>query len=223
MGTSADRAWLNIKESPPPSTPPPSSRETSIDTGEVASPLIPRAEGFTPSGAGAAGALVQVQRSLEAKKNRVVGVMPLFSEGECYAVIQLVPDQGAGGSGVSFEDFLLTSVVEQKEERSQVFETFRLPIIYFMDASPSIYAFSGFLFAGRTPDGKVWVDQFLSFYETKLRGTKCVENQVRAAVSYENTIVSGYVLSTRLSREAEQPMHSPFSFNLYVTSVKYLG
>lgn len=203
------------------SAPPPSTRQA-VGGGSSTPPgLNPPADSFTPSDAGASGAGTQVPRDQEAKKDRCVGVVPLFTEGDAYAVIQLVPDQGGGGQGAIFEDFVLTSVQKESSERYHIYETFKLPILYTMDKAPELYVFAGYVYTGRTPDGKVWQSELYNFYEQKMRATKLAEASLKAFISYNNVIVGGYVLNLRLPEDGQDPLHAQFSFGMFVTDIKH--
>jgi hypothetical protein len=179
------------------------------------------ADDFTPSAAGATGQGTQVPRDQEAKKDLVTGMVPLYAEGDNYCVIQLVPDDGGGGQGETFEDFILTSVTQVKAERYQIYETFKLPILYVMDKAPEIYPFQGYFFTGRDRSGSVWHDKFMVYYETKLRATQLADQSLKAFFSYQGRLVVGYVLSIQVPESSDSPVHCPFTFNVYVTDTKY--
>lgn len=205
------------------SSPDAATRHAIGGSGNTPSNLPSVSDDFTPSTAGSSGKGSLVPRNLEAKKDKVDGLRPLYTEGDCYCVIQLVPDSGSGGEGETFEDFILTSVSHQKTERYQIYDTFKTPILYVMDKAPEIYPFTGYFFTGRDRNGVVWMDQFLNYYETQLRATKCAETELKVFFHFSGRIVVGYVLSLAVTEAAEYPLYAQFTFNVYVTDTKYLN
>lgn len=127
-------------------------------------------------------------------------------------------------------EFVLSSVSEASQEKYQIFSTFDDDFIYFFDRNPHIYTYGGSLVNGAelgTPpsvgfDGTLegtfeWKNRFQSLYENALRGTKCVENNARAILVYENVVREGFLLNFSLSEDARNPASIPFSFTFFVT------
>lgn len=191
----------------------------------------PPAKGGAVSKLGEAGlGYGKFKRDAQAKGRRVIEVVP---KGDVYALLYLMPDQGASTEGKDFfatDKFLLTSVVMQQSERYQIVETFRRHLIYFMDEAPRVYQYSGVLYnAVHVSPGEGigsdtnWRDRFLRNYEERLRGTKCVQNRVRVFIDYDELLVVGYMLNSMISQVSDNPNAVNFSFTLFVTSIRVRG
>lgn len=127
-------------------------------------------------------------------------------------------------------EFLLTSISEASQEKYQIFQTFDDDFIYFFDRNPHIYNYGGMLVNGAehgtapaagtsgTLDGVFeWKNRFQSLYENALRGTKCVENNARAILVYENVVREGFLLNFGMTEDARNPISVPFNFTFFVT------
>ena len=116
--------------------------------------------------------------------------------------------------------FVLASASEASQEKYQLFQTFDQDLIYFFDRNPHIYTYGGVLFNGQdiSDDTRFnWRGRFQELYETKLRGTKCVENNARAILTYEDVVREGYLLNFQMTEDASNPMNIPFSFLFFIT------
>jgi hypothetical protein len=125
---------------------------------------------------------------------------------------------------VTTNEFLLTSVSEASQEKYQIFQTFDDDLIYFFDRNPHIYTYGGVLVnAGDTgPEANPeavfqWKSRFQALYEKILRGSKCVENDARAILTYENVVREGFLLNFSMTEDARNPLHVPFQFTFFVT------
>jgi len=124
-------------------------------------------------------------------------------------------DRGELGNS-SYSNFLLQSVNYADEEKSQILETFGEAYIYFFGRRPRFYQFSGILM--NTYDFN-WQAEWEANYDRYLRGTRCVESDAQVFLSFDETIVSGYILSFQSSKSSDQPHIASLSFNMFVTSV----
>lgn len=115
----------------------------------------------------------------------------------------------------SYTNFLLQSVQEERMEKSQILETFGEPFIFLFGERPRVISFAGTLI--NTFDFN-WQAEWWDNYENYLRGTRCVENDSRVFLSFDNTIVSGYILSASSSNTATDPHTVPFQFQMFITS-----
>lgn len=132
---------------------------------------------------------------------------------------------GEGASGEDYDgeyrpiyttsDFILENVNMQDAEKYQLIETFGENLIYFFGNRPKIYTFAGHLL--NTLDLE-WKNNFLSAYENYMRGTKCVENNARAYIIYEDSIIEGYILNISLALNSANTNFCPFNFSMYVTN-----
>ena len=202
-------------------TPTASGRQEIIAAGTQGAP----AEGgnVTKKGAAELGETPK-KRDGAAKKAKVTSLIP---REEMYAILYVGGNTGnANAEAFSTENFLLQQVQMQSAERYQIVETFQKALIYFMGKAPEIYQYSGALInadgALGAPNAR-WRDEFISNWETRLRGTVCAENQTRIFIDYNGLLVSGYLLSHSLSENSEDPNKVNFTFALYVTNVKVFG
>ena len=116
--------------------------------------------------------------------------------------------------------FILTSVSEPSQEKYQLFQTFDQDIIYFFDRNPHLYTYGGNLINAADTDSAAfsWRNKFQVLYETKLRGTKCVENNVHVVLEYEDVVREGYMLNCQMTEDARDPFNIPFNFLFFVTT-----
>ena len=113
-----------------------------------------------------------------------------------------------------YSNFLLQQVQEERQEKQQILETFGEAYIFFFGERARVISFSGIL--ANTFDFN-WESEWWHNYENYLRGTKCVENDARVYISYDNTLVGGYVLSTSSAKDTMNKNHVSFQFQLFVT------
>jgi len=67
--------------------------------------------------------------------------------------------------------------------------------------------------------GLDWKNQFQSIYESHYRGTRCVENRSRIYISYENTIVEGFLLNLQVSFAVPLPSLANVAFSMLITGI----
>lgn len=125
---------------------------------------------------------------------------------------------------VTTNEFLLTNISEASQEKYQIFQTFDDDLIYFFDRQPHVYTYSGVLVnagdigsTGSQEPTFQWRSRFQALYEKVLRGSKCVENDARAILSYENVVREGFLLNFSMTEDARNPLHVPFQFTFFVT------
>lgn len=128
----------------------------------------------------------------------------------------------AGGKAGTYvySNFILQSVVEVRQEKAQILETFGDSYIFFFGERPRILEVRGLLMNTRDFN---WRTEFWYNYETLLRGTKLVEKNARIYLFWDDIIVEGYMMSASAQDDAAMPYHIPFQFQLFVTNHMYLG
>lgn len=129
-------------------------------------------------------------------------------------------DYPAEGSTFNYSNFIAQQVIDARQEKSQIVETFGEPYIFFFGEKPRILQVQGVLF--NTFDFN-WKAEFLRNYERWLRGTRLVEENARTYFYYDDQIVEGYMLNAQVVDTAESPYHVQFMFNMFVTAHTYLG
>jgi len=126
------------------------------------------------------------------------------------------PDKGGvTATSLVYSNFMLQSVAEERMEKQQILETFGEPYIFFFGERPRIMSFQGVLL--NTYDFN-WEAEWWANYDAILRGTKCVEMDARVYLTFDHTVIGGYVLSTSSQKVANERNHVSFGFQLYVTS-----
>jgi hypothetical protein len=118
----------------------------------------------------------------------------------------------------AYTKFILSSVQESQTERSQIVETFGDFYVFMFGQRPSMYNFSGLLVNTKSSS---WVTDFMYMYDQYLRGTKCVEQNAVAIISYGGRQVEGLILSTANQTDAATESGVPFQFSVVVFERRY--
>ncbi len=113
-----------------------------------------------------------------------------------------------------YTKFFLESVSENKSEKTQIVETFGSFIAFFFGKHPEVYQFSGRLLNAKNHD---WKNDFQEIYDNFIRGTKAVENNAIVYLQYDDVLVEGYVVGTRMDYHGASNNECPFSFSVLVT------
>ena len=113
-----------------------------------------------------------------------------------------------------YTKFIISSVQETLMEKSQVIETFGEYYVFMFGEKPPMFSFSGVLINSQRHN---WVSDFAYYYRNFLRGTKCVERNARAILSYGGRWIEGYILTTSNTTNAETQEGVPFNFSFLVT------
>lgn len=173
---------------------------------------------LTPPGRGQTG----IRRPVRGTqlKEETFATIRLVASGSDGRVIKLFDAGGNEGNkdhqvSSSYSNFLLQSIQEDRMEKQQILETFGEPYIFLFGERARMMTFQGVLL--NTEDFN-WEAEWWTNYDTYLRGTKAVESSARVFIFYDETLVSGYILSTSSMKNAQERNHVPFSFQLFVTS-----
>jgi len=113
-----------------------------------------------------------------------------------------------------YSNFLLQNIAEERSEKVQVLETFGEPYIFLFGERPRVLNCQGILL--NTWDFN-WEAEWWANYDNFLRGTKCVENDARVYLAFDNTLVGGYILSSSATKVAQERHFVQFQFQLFVT------
>ena len=129
------------------------------------------------------------------------------------------PTGGAGGTG--FMDFLLTSAVEDFQEKAQIVDTLTDNYVAFYAGQvPPVFQYSGTVLNTYQDDQRVWL---LRLYREILRGTRLANRNVVANLRYDSFLVTGYLESLRLTLDGDQGRTAgQFSFNMRVQRMSVL-
>jgi hypothetical protein len=113
-----------------------------------------------------------------------------------------------------YSNFLLQQVGEERMEKQQILETFGEPYIFLFGERARVMTFAGVLL--NTFDFN-WEAEWWENYEKYLRGTRCIENDARVFLSFDQTLVSGYIIGASSSKNTQEPNHVNFQFTMFLT------
>jgi hypothetical protein len=116
-------------------------------------------------------------------------------------------------------NFIIQSLVEQRQEKFQPITTFGAPYGYFFGEQPRMIQCTAVLL--NTADFQ-WEVEWWHNYEQYFRGTRLANRGLRAFLSYDDTIIEGYLTSASTSKRASDPYQVDLSFSMWVTNVTYL-
>ena len=122
-------------------------------------------------------------------------------------------EKGGLAFSPKYSNFLMQSVQENKVEKSQIVETFGPAYIFFFGMRPTVYAISGVLLNSADFN---WKAEFWENYDKYLRGTQCVTNGTKVYLSYDETLLKGYILGANVDVNSERPELTQFSFQFIV-------
>lgn len=114
-----------------------------------------------------------------------------------------------------YSNFLIQQVQEDRQEKFQILETFGEPFLFLFGERARVINFQGVLVD--TFDFN-WKSEWWHNYENYLRGTKCVENDARIFLSYDRTLLGGYILSASATQNAQEKSWINFQFQMFITS-----
>lgn len=114
-----------------------------------------------------------------------------------------------------YSNFFIQSVTEERAEKQQILETFGEAFIFLFGERARMVTFSGILL--NTFDFN-WEAEWWHNYDEYLRGTKCVENDARIFISYEETLVTGYIIGSSAAKSAQERNWVNFQFTMFVTN-----
>lgn len=128
--------------------------------------------------------------------------------------------KSAGATTYNYSNYIIQRIDENRQEKSQILETFGEAYIFFFGERPRLLNVSGLLM--NTVDFN-WRTEFWYNYENVLRGTKLVEQNARIYLFYDDIVIEGYMLGASARDDADMPYHIPFNFSLFVTNHMYLS
>lgn len=118
-------------------------------------------------------------------------------------------------------NFVLQQVQRQESENFQVNENFGQWIsAFFFGNRPKVRKYTGSLVD--TVD-VAWKSEFVQVYESYFRGTKLIENQFRAYLSYKNTVVEGFPIDMNVIEDSTNDNVVTFSFTMLIVNESTIG
>jgi hypothetical protein len=152
-------------------------------------------------------------RGIEIKDDTYATLKVIRSDG---TPIPLVDSGSANGQNTDgYTNFMLQSVQEDRMEKHQIIETFGASYVFFFGEQPRFLNISAVLL--NTLDFN-WEAEWWSNYNTYLRGTKLVEMGARCYLSYDDSIVEGYLMNATCAKTADAPYHVQLQFRFFVTN-----
>lgn len=124
------------------------------------------------------------------------------------------------GKSRTYSNFLLQRVAINRSELRQFVKTFGLTYLFLFGENPIMVNVSGMLL--HSVDFP-WDEEWWSNYEDRLRATRVAEQGARVYLSYERTLVEGYILDAGTQRDAAQPYGVPLTFTMVATAVRFLA
>ena len=113
-----------------------------------------------------------------------------------------------------YSNFFIQQVNEERVEKQQILETFGEAFIFLFGERARMIQFSGVLV--NTFDFN-WEAEWWYNYDNYLRGTRCVENDARVFLSFDETLVTGYIVASSAAKNAVDKNHVNFQFTMFVT------
>ncbi len=113
-----------------------------------------------------------------------------------------------------YSNFFLQSINEERSEKQQILETFGEPFIFLFGERARIISFSGILL--NTFDFN-WEAEWWHNYDHYLRGTRCVENDARVFLNFDETLITGYITAVAATKNAQDKNWVNFQFQMFVT------
>ena len=122
--------------------------------------------------------------------------------------------QAALPANNTWTDWFLQSVVESRQEKIQITETFDHTVFSAFGQKPRFLVFQGFLM--NTSDFP-WRAQFWHNWDLYFRATKLVERNQRVMIHWEDIVVQGFPVNATAKQNAKNPNMIGFQFSFFVT------
>jgi hypothetical protein len=186
--------------------------------------------GLTPSSTGQQGGEAHVRRptrGIQLKEDTYATLRLVAGNGGSINLIDagsrrkdattqefLTTAEGERGTDI-YSNFLLQSIHMERMEKHQILETFGEPYIFFFGERAEVHTFQGVLL--NTADFN-WEAEWFENYRRYLRGTKCVENDARIFLSFDDTLVSGLILGCVTGKSSQEQNVVTLQFQMFITS-----
>jgi hypothetical protein len=114
-----------------------------------------------------------------------------------------------------YSNFFIQNVTVERAEKQQILETFGEPFIFFFGQRAEVWTFSGILL--NTFDFN-WEAEWWWNYDNYLRGTRCVENDARVFLAVDESLITGYIMASAATKNAQEKNWVNFQFQMFITS-----
>lgn len=160
---------------------------------------------------------------IEAKPNTFAIVQVLKADGTPVKVFNRLGQENGGKSNsngkepndTAWTDWLLTSVHEERAEKTQIVETFGDTYLFAFGQRPRMLQFAGLLF--NTVDYN-WKAIFWENWDNYFRATKLLEQNARMYILFDDVMVEGYPLNAAADQSSSDNNALTFSFSFFVTN-----
>ena len=159
-------------------------------------------------------------RGIQIKDDTYASLSIFKANGEHIPLVSSSASKKELGDGLQgyvkyYSDFALQDLEISRQEKHQIIETFGDSFVYFFGQKPSIARISGLLINSEDFN---WKAQFWANYEQYLRGSKLVEQNARCFLTFDKTILEGYVLQANARQVNDRPYEVPFSMSFFITN-----
>ena len=128
-------------------------------------------------------------------------------------------NQSPDKDGEFYENFILTSIRQEKREIASVYPAFDQDILLTFGREPRYYQITGVLM--NLSGGGDWIKQFAEMYDSEYRAEKLVRNGKILYLWYGSTVKKGYLLSLNIVEDGSNRNASQFSCTMYVVDELY--
>jgi len=113
-------------------------------------------------------------------------------------------------------NFLLQSITETRNEKTQLVTTFGATYAFFFGEQPRILNCSAILLNAANFD---WEREWWANYSEFLRGTSLAALNAKATLEYDGYVITGYLTNSTTIKQASDPQVVQLNFSMFVESV----
>jgi hypothetical protein len=156
-------------------------------------------------------------RGIQVKPDTYACLRVITATGEDLPFLDSSSAYHPDGIGLSthYYNFMIQSVQDQRAEKSQIVETFGEDYIYFFGERPRFLNVTGVVVNSKDFN---WKNEFWSNYESRLRGTRLVEQNARLYFYFDDVVVEGFMMGAGATYTSDSPYLLPIQFQLFVTN-----
>lgn len=150
------------------------------------------------------------------KPDRYGSLRVIKSSGVAQPLINTSAPNAVGDLAATYTtNFILQSVQEQHEEKSQVVQTFGADFIYFFGERPVQLQINAQLLDG---SNFKWHQEWWENYSKSLRGTELARSDARAYLEVDDVMYEGYITQAGTQKDSMSPHNLSLSFSFLVTN-----
>lgn len=157
-------------------------------------------------------------QGMSPKKDTYAALTIVSPGGSPLTTSSLVNSSTPSGSASYTTNFLIQSISESRQEKSQPVPTFGDTFYYFFGEQPVQMQISAILLNSADFE---WELEWWHNYSQTLRGTRLVDSNRRVALTYESTKVTGFISTCSIQKNSQAPMEANLTFTLLVDKKSY--